>query len=215
MSSSILEQLGQAVVEGDVDKVKRLCQDAIERNIDPLEALTNGLTKGVKEVGDRFGRSEVFLADLIMAGEAMKVGTALLLPKVKEAGMQRQSLGKVLIGTVKGDIHSIGKDIVATLMEAEGFEVNNIGEDVQSEIFVDKVKEYKPSILGLASLMTVTMPAQKEVIDLLKKQALRGQVKVIIGGAPTTQEWTEEIGADGWAGDAVSATKKARELAGK
>jgi len=215
MSSSILEQLGQAVVEGNVDKVERLCQEAIERNVDPLEALTNGLAKGVKEVGDRFGKGEVFLADLIMAGEAMKVGTALLLPKVKEAGMQRESLGRVLIGTVKGDIHSIGKDIVATLMEAEGFEVNNIGEDIQDEVFVDKVKEYKPSILGLSSLMTVTVPVQKDVIDLLEKQALRNKVKVIIGGAPTTQQWAEEIGADGWAGDAVSAVKKARELVGK
>ena len=215
MSSSILEQLSQAVIEGDIDKVKKLCQEAIERKVDPLEAITNGLAKGVKEIGDRFGRSEVFLADLIMAGEAMKVGTALLLPKVREAGMQRQSLGKVLIGTVKGDIHSIGKDIVATLMEAESFEVNNIGEDLPDEIFVDKVREYQPSILGLSSLMTVTMPAQRDVIDLLEKRALRNQVKVIIGGAPTTQKWAEEIGADGWAGDAVSATKKARELARK
>ncbi len=215
MSSSILEQLGQAVVEGNVEKVERLCQEAIERNVDPLEALTNGLAKGVKEVGDRFGKGEVFLADLIMAGEAMKVGTTLLLPKVKEAGMQRESLGRVLIGTVKGDIHSIGKDIVATLMEAEGFEVNNIGEDIQDEVFVDKVKEHMPSILGLSSLMTVTMPAQKDVINLLEKRALRNKVKVIIGGAPTTQQWAEEIGADGWAGDAVSAIKKARELVGK
>jgi len=215
LSSSILEQLSQAVIEGDIDKVKKLCQEAIERNVDPLEAITDGLAKGVKEVGDRFGRSEVFLADLIIAGEAMKVGTAALLPKVKEAGMQRQSLGKVLIGTVNGDIHSIGKDIVATLIEAEGFEVNNIGEDIPDEIFVDKVKEYEPNMLGLSSLMTVTMPAQRDVIDLLEKQALRGQVKVIIGGAPTTQKWAEEIGADGWAGDAVSATKKVRELLGK
>lgn len=215
MSRPIFDELGQAVIEGDVDKVNRLCREVLERNVDPLEAITGGLAKGVKEVGDRFGRGEVFLVDLMLAGEAMKTGTALLLPKVKEAGSQRRSLGKVLVGTVKGDIHSIGKDIVATLMEADGFEVNNIGEDVLDGTFVDEVKEHKPDVLGLSSLMTVTMPAQREVINLLQKQSVRDQVNVIIGGAPTSQKWADEIGADGWAGDAVSATKKVRELVGK
>jgi len=214
MSSDILEQLGQAVVEGDSEKVNHLCEEALERNIDPLEAITKGLAKGVREVGDRFGKGEAFLVDLMLAGEAMKSGTALLLPKVKGAGGLGLSPGKVLIGTVKGDIHSIGKDIVATLMQAEGFEVKNIGEDIQDTVFIDKTKEYKPNILGLSSLMTVTMPAQREVVALLQKEALRNQVKVIIGGAPTSQKWAEEIGADGWAGDGVSAAKKVRELTG-
>lgn len=215
MSSTVLEQLAQAVVEGDVDKVNQLCREALERNVDPLEAITKGLAKGVKDVGDRFGKGEAFLVDLMLAGEAMKAGTAILLPKVKGAGARGHSLGKALMGTVKGDIHSIGKDIVATLMEADGFEVNNIGEDIPDGVFVEKVKEHKPNILGLSSLMTVTMPAQREIINLLQKQALRGQLKVIIGGAPTSQKWAEEIGADGWAGDAVSATRKVRELVGR
>jgi len=212
MSSDVLEQLAQAVIEGDTEKVNQLCREALERNINPIEAITKGLAKGVREVGDRFGKGEAFLVDLMLAGEAMRTGTALLLPKVKGARTLGQSPGKVLIGTVKGDIHSIGKDIVATLMQAEGFEVSNIGEDIPDAVFVDKVKEHKPNILGLSSLMTVTMPAQREVINLLQKQALRIQVKVIIGGAPTSQKWAEEIGADGWAGDGVSATKKVREL---
>ena len=215
MSSPILEQLCQAVIDGDVDKVNQLCREALQRGIDPLEAISKGLARGAKELGDRFGRGEVFLVDLMLAGEAMKAGTAMLLPNVKEASTRRQSLGKVLMGTVKGDIHSIGKDIVATLTEAEGFEVENIGEDIPEGTFVGKVKEHKPSVLGLSSLMTVTMPAQREVIKLLENDALRSQVKVIVGGAPTSQNWADEIGADGWAGDAVSASKKVRQLVGK
>ena len=215
MSSPILEQLCQAVIDGDIDKVNQLCREALQRGIDPLEAISKGLARGAKELGDRFGRGEVFLVDLMLAGEAMKAGTAMLLPNVKEASTRRQSLGKVMMGTVKGDIHSIGKDIVATLMEAEGFEIENIGEDIPEGTFVGKVKEHKPSVLGLSSLMTVTMPAQREVIKLLENDALRSQVKVIVGGAPTSQNWADEIGADGWAGDAVSATKKVRQLVGK
>jgi 5-methyltetrahydrofolate--homocysteine methyltransferase len=121
----------------------------------------------------------------------------------------------VIIGTVSGDIHSIGRDIVATLLEAEGFEVINLGEDVPAEKFIQKLKEYHPDILGLSSLLTATMPMRKEVIELLRKEGLRNEVKVLIGGAPTTKEWTEEIGADGWAGDAISAMKIAKKLVAK
>lgn len=212
MEKEIFEELRKAVVEGDVEKAKETAKKALDAKIDPVEAITNGLAKGTKDVGDKFSSGEAFLADLIMAGEAMKGGMSLLLPKIRESKTERRTLGKVIIGTVSGDIHSIGKDIVATLLEAEGFEVINLGEDVPTEKFIEKVKEHKPHILGLSSLLTATMPMQKEVVDKLKKFGLKQKVKVIIGGAPTTLEWAREIDADGWAGDAISAVNLAKRL---
>ncbi|UCH04067.1 MAG: corrinoid protein [Candidatus Thorarchaeota archaeon] len=212
MTPSIFEELETAVIEGDSEKSEEAAKKALESNTPPLEAITNGLAKGVKTVGDRFSKGEVFLVELIMAGDAMKAGMSVLLPVIKASKAEVETLGKVLLGTVQGDIHSIGKDIVATLLEAEGFEVINIGEDVASETFVDKVKEHNPDILGLSSLLTATMPMQQDVIEKLKAAGLDGKVKVIIGGAPTTQEWADEIEADGYAGDAVSAVDLVKRL---
>ncbi len=212
MSPSIFEELETAVIEGDSEKSGDAAKKALEADTPPLEAITKGLAKGVKIVGDRFSKGEVFLVELIMAGDAMKAGMSVLLPVIKASKEEIETLGKVLLGTVQGDIHSIGKDIVATLLEAEGFEVINIGEDVASETFVDKVKELKPDVLGLSSLLTATMPMQQDVIEKLKAAGLEGKVKVIIGGAPTTQEWADEIGADGYAGDAVGAVDLVKRL---
>ena len=212
MKSRILEDLQNAVIEGDSEKSVSLARNALEAGINPLDVITNGLAKGVKKVGDMFSEGQVFLVELVMAGDAMKAGMSVLLPVIKESKTEMISAGKVMIGTVQGDVHSIGKDIVGTLLEADGFEVLNVGEDIQSEVFVEKVKEHKPDVLGLSSLLTSTMPAQKDVIEKLKTAGLRGDVKVIIGGSPTTQEWADEIGADGWAGDAVSAVSLVKQL---
>ncbi len=212
MASSILEELKSAVMEGDSEKSLEFAKKALESGISPLDAITKGLAKGVKMVGDLFSEGEVFLVELVMAGDAMKAGMSVLLPVIRESKTEMVSEGKVVIGTVQGDIHSIGKDIVGTLLEAEGFEVLNIGEDVSTETFVDKVREHKPDVLGLSSLLTATLPAQKDVIAKLKAAGLRKDVKVIIGGAPTTQEWSNEIEADGWAGDAVSAVGLVKKL---
>ena len=214
MTTSILNELKTAVIEGDSEKSIEFAKKALESNIPPLDAITKGLAKGVKEVGDSFSAGEVFLVELVMAGDAMKAGMSVLLPVIKESKTEITSAGKVMIGTVAGDIHSIGKDIVSTLLEADGFEVLNVGEDVSSEAFVEKVKEHKPDVLGLSSLLTATMPAQKDVIEKLKEAGLRGDIKVIIGGAPTTQEWSDEIEADGWAGDAVDAVRLVKKLVG-
>lgn len=214
MTTSILEELKNAVIEGDSEKSIEFAKKALESNIPPLDAITQGLAKGVKSVGDSFSAGEVFLVELVMAGDAMKAGMTVLLPVIKESKMEMTSAGKVMIGTVAGDIHSIGKDIVGTLLEADGFEVLNVGEDVSSEAFVEEVKEHKPDVLGLSSLLTATMPAQKEVIEKLKEAGLRDDVTVIIGGAPTTQEWADEIEADGWAGDAVDAVSLVKKLVG-
>ncbi|MGD9397114.1 MAG: B12-binding domain-containing protein [Candidatus Thorarchaeota archaeon] len=214
MTSSILDELRTAVIEGDSEKSTEFAKKALESNIPPLDAITKGLAKGVKEVGDSFSAGQVFLVELVMAGDAMKAGMSVLLPVIKESKTEMTSAGKVMIGTVAGDIHSIGKDIVGTLLEADGFEVVNVGEDISSEAFVEKVKEHKPDVLGLSSLLTATMPAQKDVIEKLKEAGVRGDVKVIIGGAPTTQEWADEIEADGWAGDAVDAVSLVKKLVG-
>jgi len=213
-SDDIFERLRRAVAEGDPEKTEKLTKEALEKGVSPLEALEKGLIKGVREVGERFGKGELFITDLILGGEAMKAGADILKPVMKAEDKGRK-LGKVLIGTVKGDIHSIGKNIVATMLESEGFEVHDLGEDIPEEAFVEKVKELKPDVLGLSSLMTMTMPAQKDVIEMLAKEKIRDKVKVLIGGAPTTREWADEIGADGWAGDAVSATKESRKVLGK
>ena len=212
MASTIFEELQNAVIEGDSEKSVSLAKNALEAGISPLDVITNGLAKGVKTVGDLFSEGHIFLVELVMAGDAMKAGMSVLLPVIKESKTEFISAGKVMIGTVQGDIHSIGKDIVGTLLEAEGFEVLNVGEDVQSEAFVEKVKEHKPDVLGLSSLLTATLPAQQDVIEKLKAAGLRGDIKVIVGGAPTTQEWADEIGADGWAGDAVSAVGLVKQL---
>lgn len=212
MPSSILDDLKAAVIEGDTEKSMDLAKLAIDSGIPPLDAITMGLTKGVKEVGDGFSRGEVFLVELIMAGDAMKAGMTVLLPQIKASKTEIVSKGLVMIGTVQGDIHSIGKDIVGTLLEAEGFEVINIGEDIPSNTIVEKVRTLKPDVLGLSSLLTSTMPMQQDVIEKIKAAGLDGAVKVIIGGAPTTQEWADEIGADGWAGDAVSAISLVKHL---
>ncbi len=212
MPTSILEELQVVVIEGDSEKAQEVANKALEAKIPPLDAITEGLAKGVKIVGDRFSQGEVFLVELIMAGDAMKAGMKVLLPVIKESKTEMTTAGKVMLGTVAGDIHSIGKDIVATLLEAEGFEVVNLGEDVASGIFVDKVKEHNPNVLGLSSLLTATMPMQQDVIHKINAAGLGEKVKVIIGGAPTTQEWADEIGADGYAGDAVSAVDLVKEL---
>jgi len=212
MESKILEELQNAVIEGDSEKSVSVAKKALEAGIPPLEAIANGLAKGVKVVGNGFSEGDVFLVELIMAGDAMKAGMSVLLPVIKSSNEEVETLGRVVICTVQGDIHSIGKDIVATLLEAEGFEVINIGEDVTSDAIIEALKKHSPDVLGLSSLLTSTLPMQKDAIEKIKKAGLGNKVKVIIGGAPTTKEWADEIGADGWAGDAVSAVDLVKQL---
>ena len=215
MESMILEELQNAVIEGDSEKSVSVAKKALEAGIPPLEAIADGLAKGVKVVGDRFSEGNVFLVELIMAGDAMKAGMSVLLPVIKGSNQEVETLGRIVICTVQGDIHSIGKDIVATLLEAEGFEVINIGEDVTSDAIIEALKKHSPDVLGLSSLLTTTLPMQKDAIEKIKIAGLRNKIKVIIGGAPTTKEWADEIGADGWAGDAVSAVGLVKQLTRK
>jgi len=212
-SEDILRMLRTAVADGDPERAEQLTREALTKGEPPLDVL-DSLVTGVRELGEKFGKGEVFIPDLIMGGQAMKAGSDVLKPALKGQDKERM-LGTILIGTVKGDVHSIGKDIVATMLESEGFEIRDLGEDVPDKVFVEKVKELTPDALGLSSLMTMTMPAQRDVIDALGRDKIRSNVRVLIGGAPTTRQWAEEIAADGWAGDAVSAAKEARRILAK
>ena len=212
MSDDILKELREAVWNFDEELSKSLAEKAVEMGVDPVEALEEGLTKALREVGDRFGRGDAFITELIAAAQAMEAGAGVLNEEIAKRGVSRKAIGRFLIGTVEGDIHSIGKNIVATMLSAAGFEVVDIGIDVKTEDFIEKVRELKPDILGLSALMTTTMVKQKEVIEALRDAGLRDGVKVIVGGAPVTEDWVEEIGADACGLDAGSAVQTALGL---
>ena len=198
----------------DEELSRSLAEKAVEMGVDPVEALEEGLTKALREVGDRFGRGDAFITELIAAAQAMEAGAGVLNEEIARRGASRKAVGRFLIGTVEGDIHSIGKNIVATMLSAAGFEVIDIGVDVKTEDFIEKVRELKPDILGLSALMTTTMVKQRDVIEALRDAGLRDGVKVIVGGAPVTEDWVEEIGADACGLDAGSAVKTALGLMG-
>lgn len=207
---NLLNKLYLAVINLDPDMASEAAKEA--SNLDPLKAIEKGLAKGVKEIGDKFSKGECFLPELIMAGEAMKAGLQVLEPRLRRRGEKRKTLGSFLIGTVAGDIHDIGKTVVAAMLSAHGFEVIDLGVDIPAQEFVNKVKELRPDILGLSALMTSTMPAQKEIIDRLKETNLRKKVKVIVGGAAVTEQWAKQIGADAYGADALDVVTKAKQI---
>ena len=214
MSEDILDQLGEAVLNFDDELAESLSRKAVKEGVDPVVALEEGLARALREVGDRFGRGDAFITELIAAAQAMEAGAGVLNEEIARRGASRKSIGRFLIGTVEGDIHSIGKNIVATMLSAAGFEVIDMGVDVKTEDFVERVRELEPDILGLSALMTTTMTKQREVIEALREADLRDRVKIIVGGAPVTEDWVEEIGADACGLDAGSAVQTARSLMG-
>jgi trimethylamine corrinoid protein len=215
LKDEILEGLEEAVRNFDEDRAKDLSEKAVEEGIDPVEALEEGLAKALREIGDRFGRGDAFITELIAAAQVMEAGSEVLNKEIERRGASRKSLGRFLIGTVEGDIHSIGKNIVKTMLTAAGFEVIDLGVDVNTETFIEKVREMKPDILGLSALMTTTMIKQREVLNALREAGLRKKVKVIVGGAPVTEDWVKEIGADACGLDAGSAVQTALALIGE
>jgi len=206
------EGMGKAILEGDEDRVAELVEAAIKEGVSPEQVLNEGLLKGMNVVGDLFKRDELFVPEVILSAKSMKRGTAILQPLM--AGNKQETDKVVLLGTVKGDIHDIGKNLVKTLMEGAGFTVTDLGIDIPSETFIEKAKEIKPHIVAMSALLTTTMVHMKDVIDGLKEAGLRDQIKIIIGGAPITKAFAAEIGADGTAPDAVTAADLARELLG-
>jgi len=208
----ILERLSTSVIEGNSEAARSAATEALALHLDPLVLIEKGLAKGLKEVGRRFECGEMFLMQLILSGEAMKTGVELLKPEMLRQKKQLAASGKFLIGTVEGDIHDIGKSIVAAMLTAEGFDVVDMGVDIPDKVFVEKTKELQPNILGLSALMTTTRTKQMDVIEALRQAGNRNAVKVMVGGATVTPEWAQHIGADGYGEDAIEATKKARQL---
>ncbi|MDZ7849556.1 MAG: corrinoid protein [Halodesulfurarchaeum sp.] len=209
----IIEDIQQAIIDLEEDKTAELTQKAIDMDISPLIILQEGLTNGVRTVGDKFGRGEVFLPELAMSADCMRAGVDLVEPLLDEMDLaDEDTAGKVILGTVDEDIHNIGKNILLTMLKANGFDVIDLGVEIPNEDFVQAVKDEEPDILGMSALMTMTMDHQEEVIELLEEEGIRDQVKVMVGGAPTSEEWRDEIGADGYADNADAAVEKAIEL---
>ena len=208
----LFEEMTNAVIAGLPDKARDLAGEALRAGIDPLAAIEQGLKPGMDVVGEGFAKGELFIPDLMMSSKAMTEAIAVLEPEMIKRKQQIQSLGKVVIGTVQGDIHEIGKTLVATMLSANGFQVHDLGVDVPPQRFVDAVREVNADVVGLSALLTTTMLNQEAVILTLREAGLRDQVKVIIGGVPTSPEWAEEIGADAYAENATEAVEVVKGL---
>ncbi len=212
MSAELFSLMSQSIIDGEAETAADLARQAIAAGIDPLEAITSGFVVGVNQVGDSFSRGDAFLPELVMAGEAMKAAVGVLEPEMARRGTARQVSGRVVLATVEGDIHEIGKSLVGTMLTANGFQVADLGTDVPAAKIVAKAQETGADIVALSALLTTTMVKQKEVIETLEKAGLRGKVKVMVGGAPITREWVQKIGADGYSEDAIGAVNIAKRL---
>lgn len=212
MSEALFAAMKQSIIDGDEEAAAAVAQQALDAGIDPLEAINAGYVAGMSYVGEQFAEGEMFLPDMMLAAEAMKAAVAVLEPEMTRRGTQRTMLGKVVLGTVKGDIHEIGKNLVATMLSASGFEVYDLGVDVPFAKFIEKAREVNADIIGMSALLTTTMTGQRTVIEMLDDMGLRPKVKVMVGGAPVTRSWAAEIGADGMSEDAMGAVALAKKL---
>ncbi|MBC8335694.1 MAG: corrinoid protein [Anaerolineales bacterium] len=212
MSEEMYKKLAQAVIDGEADDAEALARQALDQGLDPLACITNGLTKGIQQVGELFASGEYYLPELIISADTMKVAMDILEPALA-GGQEREVVGRVVIGTVEGDLHEIGKTLVGTMLSANGFQVTDIGVDKTAAEFIEAVKENNATIVGASALLTTTMLQQKKIIEALDEAGLKNQVKVMVGGAPVTQSYADQIGADGYAEDAISAVDIAYRLA--
>ncbi|MBC7287529.1 MAG: corrinoid protein [Armatimonadetes bacterium] len=207
-----LKALAEAIINGKREDAARLTQEAIDAGVSPETILNEGLVAGMSVVGEKFKNNEFYVPEVLIAARAMKAAMELLRPLLAETGAQLR--GTVVIGTVRGDLHDIGKNLVAMMLEGGGFRVIDLGVDVPPEKFVEAARENNAQIVGLSALLTTTMPAMKDTIEAFQAAGMRDQVAIMIGGAPVTQDYADEIGADGYAPDAASAVDKALELIG-
>jgi corrinoid protein of di/trimethylamine methyltransferase len=214
MSQDLFDAMRQSVIDGDPDVAVELAQRALAEGLDPLDAIDKGYVPGLHEVGDEFSKGNMFLPEMMLAARAMQKAVAVLEPEMARRSSQRTVTGRVVIGTVKGDIHEIGKSLVGMMLAADGFEVHDLGVDVPPERFVEKAREVNADIVAISALLTTTMTGQRTVVDALAAAGMRPGVRVLVGGAPVTRSWAQEIGADGYGEDAVGAVKVARELVG-
>jgi corrinoid protein of di/trimethylamine methyltransferase len=211
----LFKDMAQSIIDGDSDISVELAQKSIEMSVPPLDAITKGFVVGVNYIGDQFGLGEAFLPELVMAGEAMKAAVAVLEPELIKLGEAREIMGRVVLATVEGDIHEIGKTLVGTMLSASGFEVVDLGVDQPADKIIGKALEINADLIGMSALLTTTMVRQREVIEELDKEGLRPRIKVMVGGAPITRDWATKIKADGTSEDAVGAVALAKQLMGK
>jgi len=207
-----LTQLSESLQQGDMDKVRALTAQALEAGLSPGEILSDGLIAGMNVVGVKFKNNELFLPEVLVVARAMHAGLDVLKPKLAETGAE--PTGRIVLGTVKGDLHDIGKNLVGMMLQGGGFEVNDLGIDVPIERFIEAAAEEGIQIVALSALLSTTMPKMRETIEALHKAGLTEKVKILVGGAPVSQEYADEIGAHGYASDAASAVDMARELVG-
>ena len=211
----VFRSMMSGIVNINMEETKNATRKVIELGIDPLEAIEKGLSTGTKIIGEKFKKLEIFLPELIMAADIFNEAMDILKPEIEAKKIKQAKKGKIVIGTVKGDIHKIGKDIVAMLLEVDGYEVQNLGENISTSTFIDEAERLGADFIGLSSLLTSTMPAQKDLIDALIEKGIRGKYKVIVGGGPVTSEWADEIGAEGYAetaADAVTLIQKLHQI---
>lgn len=208
----ILEKMKRAIVEGNKEESQVLAKTALERKMDLNEVVEKGFVSGIQKVGALWEKGEYFLPELITGAECMKAVMDILQPEIEKAQIQTQSQGKIVIGTVEGDIHDIGKNLVASMLSANGFEIIDLGADVKLETFTEKAVAENADFICLSALLTTTMLGQKKVIELLKERNLSGRFKILVGGAPVNKRWADDIGADGYAENAMAAVKLAKKL---
>jgi 5-methyltetrahydrofolate--homocysteine methyltransferase len=208
--SEILEQISTAVIEGDLGEIEDLTEDALDDGIDAEDILNKGLMPGMDYVGVEFRAGNMFVPEVLRSAKTMQTSMDILKPLLAESGVKM--VGKVLLGTVKGDLHDIGKNLVGMMCEGAGFEVKDIGKDVAPEAFVDAIKDFEPDVVGMSALLTTTMRSMESTIKVLEEAGLRSRVKIMIGGAPVTQAFADQIGADGYASNAASAAELAKKF---
>ncbi len=212
MHEELFKAMAQSIIDGDDEQAGELARKALEMGIDPLDAIDRGFVPGVDFVGDQFSCGDAFLPELVMAGEAMKTAVSTLEPEMSRRGSQREVQGVVVLATIQGDIHDIGKTLVGTMLSSSGFKVHDMGVDVPVANLVAKAREVDADIVAVSSLLTTTMVRQRDVVKLMDEMGLRPKMKVMVGGAPVTREWVAEIGADGYSEDAIGAVTVAKEL---
>jgi corrinoid protein of di/trimethylamine methyltransferase len=211
MTEEMHQKLAKAVIDGEPEDAVALANQALEAGLDPLACITEGLTVGIEKVGELFASGEYYLPELIIGADAMKGALDILEPMLLD-DQKREVVGRVVLGTVEGDLHEIGKTLVATMLTANGFQVIDIGVDKKSDEFIKAIKENEADIVGASALLTTTMQQQKNLIEALEAAGLRNNVKVMVGGAPVTESYANEIGADGYAEDAISSVDLAFRL---
>ncbi len=214
MTEDLFPAMRQAIIDGDPARATQLAEQSLAAGVAPLDAIEEGFVPGLSWVGEQFGAGELFLPDMMLAARAMQQAVDVLEPEMQRLATVRAVAGRVVIGTVKGDIHEIGKNLVGMMLSTSGFEVHDLGVDVAPERFVEAAREHNADIVGVSALLTTTMAGQRTVVEALASAGLRPRVRVMVGGAPASQQWATEIGADGYSEDAIGAVALARQLLG-